>query len=230
MITAGQMQDLQLELMQLYKELQQALVQGDNAQQQVRPMLSLLKDTVQLLARWINTPDQHKSCDVVCRINCASVSIADLYQSSILLMERVTSLLGQIYAIIKSQKYDEQICRAHLSTGVKHLEASEVHSRSMFSLCETIKESFNSFLAPLKQSNGLSMERMWSALRPRTVESYERLQSIWRFEEIVEAFDRKIQSLQAPLTQKVAFRHSFSRAYQLAFNNQAIIDSLILVG
>lgn len=141
-------------------------------------------------------------------------------------MEGTISFLSQLLSNAQSQGYSEQLCCAQLSTRLKQVEALETQQSPIGPLCKAIKSCLRTALGPMEMSNGLSMERIWVTLRPRTIEKYERLQAIWRLEDIAEDSDRKIRSLRSSLDQKVAFRRSLIHASQVAFDQEIAIDCL----
>ena len=228
------MQDLQLELTEIYRNLEQVDVMPDtritaSEQSATACTSTLLRNVLGTIARWIDSPRKCSEIDEVHSLILDRWTFTDRAQASVWLLERLVGFLD--YMIKASQLHcdGDPSHRVHLHFGFKLLTFPTGQASSVKPLLQAVRKCFGDTLAPMRLGSGLSMERMWIALRPQTVGTFEQLQILWRLEDIAQRFDQRVHLFRAPISQKVALRKSIARAGLLAFDHDVAFCPLIQV-
>lgn len=131
--------------------------------------------------------------------------------------------------LLKSSDFDE--ASLHVYSSLAYVKCSRLQDRNVEPL--DLSSNLQRLLRPLRPANrlstGLSMERLWSRFRPKTVSTIERLHTLLHVEAIADRLDNiiwRIHVLPADLTR---LRNSVAIAIRTILQSDAEVGNLVQV-
>ncbi|KZF21610.1 midasin [Xylona heveae TC161] len=112
----------------------------------------------------------------------------------------VTSYWWSIFHLGQSKSFDDAVFQVHLEIGRTIVSALQAIDGPSERLLQGVSSSLDSFKMAWQLTTGLSMERLWNALKPATPPTMDRLQMLLHIEQLADRFDALLWKIKAPLT------------------------------
>jgi len=141
-------------------------------------------------------------------------------------LKDVCRLWHHVFTLTNKVELDNAIFQTHIV--IARDTFSQVHRLDNL-VGDKLIETLTIFRNSSSSKTGLSMERIWNAFRPRTITSWEQLQSILILESLADRLDLTLWRVRSDLDQLEGLRKRLSETISLARYEEADPSNLIEV-